>query len=71
MFCFALKSFLCPSTRNYLRTDTTVLPDGRVMITDLMNNADNWFGTFTNGHSYEVFAFGNRAKRREKPKAWF
>jgi prepilin-type N-terminal cleavage/methylation domain-containing protein/prepilin-type processing-associated H-X9-DG protein len=56
-FVKGVKSFTCPSTRNYIRTDVTsvINYNGATLIylADLTNNAaDN---KYTPGHSYEVF----------------
>ncbi len=53
----SLKSFTCPSTRNYIRPEmtNTVTYNGTTLmyLKDLMNNAlDN---QYTHGHSYEVW----------------
>jgi prepilin-type N-terminal cleavage/methylation domain-containing protein/prepilin-type processing-associated H-X9-DG protein len=56
-----LNSFVCPSTRNYIRPITVTLnpPGGPITtrVTDLLRIADNSNGTFTNGTSYEVMGF--------------
>ena len=52
-----VKSFTCPSTRNYIRTDVTNVftynGTTLVYLTDLMDNAGD--NKYTPGHSYEVF----------------
>lgn len=48
-----LRSFVCPSTRNDVRTNTlTVFGTGQRLVTDLRNNAVN--KDALTGHSYEV-----------------
>ncbi len=54
----ALKSFLCPSTRNHIRPDVgwTNVSDGKFLLFDLANYA----GTTKNpGSSYELWGFMN------------
>ena len=52
-----LRTFICPSTRNYIRDDVkfAVLVGGvvKTKLTDLKNNAPN--KGYVPGHSYEVF----------------
>jgi prepilin-type N-terminal cleavage/methylation domain-containing protein len=61
------KTFVCPSTKNYVRPDiwsATTYPPGSAQLiieyNDLMDKAEGSLGT--NGHSYEVFgAWHNQA----------
>ncbi len=48
-------SFVCPSTRNFIRTNTMVV-DGKTVVTDLLDNAGN---TKQPGSSYECFGSWN------------
>jgi len=50
----AAKTFVCPATRNNVRTDVlTTLATGEVVLTDLLNSASGGAQALT-GHSYEV-----------------
>lgn len=54
----ALKSFVCPATKNFIRPPTTLNAPGqppKTVYQDLGGNARDT--GFTNGHSYEVFGF--------------
>src|SRR5438309_1085128 len=51
----SLRTFICPSTQNVIRTNTTLdARTGERLITDLLNNAPNGRGP-GNGMSYEIF----------------
>jgi prepilin-type processing-associated H-X9-DG protein len=54
----AIKSFICPATKNYIRPPITLNAPGqppKTVYQDLTGNARD--PGFTNGHSYEVFGF--------------
>lgn len=49
-----VNTFICPSTQNYIGTNTLLDPStGRRVLVDLMDTAKNRY--FTNGTSYEIF----------------
>ncbi|MDQ6630135.1 MAG: hypothetical protein M3Y82_00050 [Verrucomicrobiota bacterium] len=65
----ALKTFICPATKNYLRPPITLTPPGgqpTVVYQDLTDNAKN--PGLTNGHSYEVFGFWHSLQYLPIPK---
>ena len=59
----AFKTYVCPSTRHVIRTNTVDKPLGGTAIMDLMNNAKGMNGL---GTSYEIFGvFGAIGKKSE------
>jgi prepilin-type N-terminal cleavage/methylation domain-containing protein len=46
---------VCPNTRNSVNATNGTVVNGRLILTELTDNAQNKFAT--NGHSYEVFGF--------------
>jgi prepilin-type N-terminal cleavage/methylation domain-containing protein/prepilin-type processing-associated H-X9-DG protein len=56
LFVRSIKSYVCPSTQNYIRETNVVTMDGVTVIFDLLNNAGN---SKLPGSSFEVFGSWN------------
>jgi len=50
-----VKTFVCPNTKNSVNPTNGTVTNGRLILVDLSDNAQNKFAA--NGHSYEVWGF--------------